>query len=442
MPVRLLLWPQQMNPKTPVVMKLGIVLLALLLNACSLMSQNPVGSADTATVDKDLWGAWKMVTKKTTYSLQITPRDENDGKVLEIVLVGHGKRNDWYEFEGHITSLSNGYRFVNLRLVRASQPALSRLDADFPQRLEYPYAFVPYKLDHQGNLRVGIPPSRHLGEAINSGRLQGEVGTGSIRLRDSSEKIAENLLTVEYSSLFHPELPLTFVRSEAASEQPHIDSAAPASNKFANIHLRNVDGKGIQLKIPLQFLERNHRESGWRETVYFDVIFPEIRPGRLSTQQSAQEQSQAMVGGVLPYDGTLKIWPGDPQRLAASLGGLIGESSEFSENREPGFHHFRHMDSRENPIREYLVPIEELSGQTVWLSCPLSEGILSRYKCTAHSNFGDRLTIEYTIPRKTVDQWRQIDAAIRRAVQEFVVTCFDSPDFGLPPSRKTYDCPL
>jgi hypothetical protein len=190
------------------------------LNACALMSQNPIGPEIAAIGDPKLLGVWRGKTNDGgTNFLHILPRKNSDGKLFDIIYVGHGKSSSWYAFEGYVTALTGGHRYVNLRLISADRESLARVDSDYPERSAYPYSFLPYKFGGDGRLQVGVPPSKELREAIDSRQLVGKnIGSGIpvAALADSSENILRYLESVNYDSLFFPGVTQEFFLIDAA----------------------------------------------------------------------------------------------------------------------------------------------------------------------------------------------------------------------------------
>jgi hypothetical protein len=192
-------------PRLRLLLQLG---LAALLGGCTLMSQNPAGSQSAAVADAPLWGDWvHRDDDGETIFLHVMPQANSTGKLLEVVYSSSNDgRGTWFAFEGHVNALAGERRIVSLRLVAAARASMSEIDESYPDRADYPYAFMPYKLPDHDHLLLAGPPTALLRDAVEKGRLAGTVvkdgPLGLIKLTAGPAEITALLAAQDDARLF------------------------------------------------------------------------------------------------------------------------------------------------------------------------------------------------------------------------------------------------
>jgi hypothetical protein len=195
---------------------IAVICVAALAGGCALMSKNPVGPESAAVKEEGLWGNWIWTGTDSDGSiLHILPHKDSEGKVLDIIFAG-GTPEDggWYAFKGHASAVGDGARYLNLQIVASDPQMMQEIDKNFPDRAEYPYAYLPYKLVDADHLQVGVVPAELMRDAIKQGALEGKVSEeGSYfvaRVSDTSEKIAAYLAKQSEETVLKD--PMTFTR--------------------------------------------------------------------------------------------------------------------------------------------------------------------------------------------------------------------------------------
>jgi hypothetical protein len=434
-----------------------VLCLAGTLNACALMSQNPIGPESAATSDPKLWGSWRGRTNLGTNFLHILPRRGTGGRLLDVIYVDHGKRDTWHQFEGYVTALPNGRRYVNLRLVSADHESLAQVDRNYPERSAYPYSFLPYTFDDDGRLQVGIPPSKVLREAVEAHKLAGTmIGSGVpvVALADSSVNISKYLESVNYDSLFFPGVTQIFDRVAAASDSSSNGSGSRSSapdGQAVEFLVQSALGKGVRFQIPREYLRRGG-DGGLKESVWLYIEYPEMRPEARNslertfgpTQKGERLDPDLSLRSGLNYRATVVITSTVPDGTSSMIHSIITNRhySEYSDDREPGFRHFRFADIEGTILAEYLIPEDQFEGQSVWVNCPhRPDGRSDLTLCTVNARFGDRLGLSYTMPRPEIAQWRIVGSKMRAWARTLITDCFEGSQLkpGSEPS-VVYTC--
>jgi hypothetical protein len=175
------------------------LLVTALLSGC-LGSKNPITPADTAQIDERLLGAWvtmDMYYNETDY-MHVMRRSGGIMTIHEIRYYGDGSGSQ-SSAQGHASILGER-RFLNLQ----GPP-----DAGGPEDAAR-YTFVAYEFNDRGDLIVHLLSERTIGDAFESGRLEGKVDFNpdfvATLVSDSSERIAEYLHSTDTSVLYEREL--------------------------------------------------------------------------------------------------------------------------------------------------------------------------------------------------------------------------------------------
>lgn len=177
--------------------------MAALLSGC-LGSKNPITPADTAQIDERLLGAWvttDMYHNETDY-MHVMRRSGGIMTIHEIRYYGDDSGSQ-SSAQGHVSVLGER-RFLNLQ---------GAPDGGGPEEAAR-YTFVAYEFNDRGDLIVHLLSERTIGEAFESGRLEGKVDFNpdfvATLVSDSSERIAEYLHGTDTSVLY--ERKVTFRR--------------------------------------------------------------------------------------------------------------------------------------------------------------------------------------------------------------------------------------
>lgn len=196
------------------------VCLAAALGACTLMSKNPAGPEAAAVAEPGLYGSWTNTGEGGEISvLHIFPRSEAADNLLTIVFAGGGAEDGgWYALDGHVTALADGRRYLNMRIYASTPEAIAELDSTYPDRADYPYAFMPYKIVDADHIQLGAPPMEEALAAVKAGTLAGtvvEAGFPIAKVSDSSEKVSAFLATQDAAKAFADPLEFTRIKGTA-----------------------------------------------------------------------------------------------------------------------------------------------------------------------------------------------------------------------------------
>jgi hypothetical protein len=194
-----------------------VLCMAAIAGGCALMSKNPVGAESAAVKEEGLWGNWIWEADNGDVSiLHILPHKGSEGKVLDIVFAG-GKDEDggWYALKGHASAVGESGRYLNLQLIATDPAMMKEVEKSYPDRAEYSYAYVPYKLIDAEHVQIGVIPAELVRDAIKQGALEGKVSEESsffvAKVSDTSEKIAAYLATQKEETIFRDAMLFTRV---------------------------------------------------------------------------------------------------------------------------------------------------------------------------------------------------------------------------------------
>jgi hypothetical protein len=225
------------------------------------------------------------------------------------------------------------------------------------------------------------------------------------------------------------------------------------------ITFQNASGHGIRLAIPRAYLDRN----SWDDTFVAlkGVQFPDMLPP--PPRRKLREVVKALEGHGQPstvenllkewerdypkhedqeplhYSGRITISPGIPEGTSRMIDSHVLRHPEYDDPLEPGFRHYRQANRDGTVAREYLIPREEFDARSIWIDCFSRDR--PRRMCKVWTKFGDRLSLQYTIPRTDITFWREADSKVRSLVRQFVVDCFEGAQLeaNQQPST-TYPC--
>jgi hypothetical protein len=192
--------------------------LAAALSACGLMSKNPVGPQSAAIEDAQLAGDWRHESSEgDIIFLHIFSGDDSDAKGLQLLYTATKlNKGTWFALKGYVTTTPGEHRFLNLQLVGAPPEAMKGIDEGYPDRADYPYSFMPYRLVDADHLMINGPPVTLVQGAIKDGRLAGTIGGSDsfpvAKVTDTSENIAAVLGAESEETLFKEAIVFTRVK--------------------------------------------------------------------------------------------------------------------------------------------------------------------------------------------------------------------------------------
>jgi hypothetical protein len=219
-----------------------------------------------------------------------------------------------------------------------------------------------------------------------------------------------------------------------------------------SIVLQNAFGQGAQFQISKEYLAPEYHDGGMRGSLHLYIEFPEIRPRQDVSGKAALEALEQ--GELLParrpqsvesgYAGYLIIEDTIQDHAAAATERITTRYAERVDDNDPEFRRYWQTYSSGALLAEYLLPKEELDAQSVWIRCFATT--LQRpdtTKCTVYTPFGDRLQLQFAIPRRDVGKWRVVDARFKSWLRDLIAGCFEGAQLPLGgrPEALT-ECPF
>jgi hypothetical protein len=215
------------------------------------------------------------------------------------------------------------------------------------------------------------------------------------------------------------------------------DGEQRSSDTALNIFLQNVRGEGVYLKIPKDYLGPKYRDGAIRDSIYAYADFLEMQPHQRQRKPLAQmfEELEGALDGEkspaardptpdeLDYSGSIVIHSAAFDGRSAIFEDFTTKYPEQPEPTDSAFRRFRHTYNDGRIAGEYLIPRDEFESGSVWIYCLGS----SPKKCSVNMPFGDRLWLQYAIPRLAVAEWRLVDMRVKAWVNTLVVGCFEGP---------------
>jgi hypothetical protein len=224
-------------------------------------------------------------------------------------------------------------------------------------------------------------------------------------------------------------------------------ASSDAKPESVEVLLQNSTGEGVRLAIPKAYLKEHEGETGPRRSVRLDIRYPEIAPYYLYQSKTdlqklldAMRDKQAEVQDESHWMGYIHVRPGRAGHIEEIISAEVLPNTQYEDEAEPEFIHYRKLYGTSS--REFLIP-DTPSSQAIWFKCYPRDPARPRDQCEANTELGDRMYLQYTIPRSHLSRWRQVDEEVKAVIRSIVVDCFESPklEFGSRP-LSTHACPF
>jgi hypothetical protein len=202
------------------------------------------------------------------------------------------------------------------------------------------------------------------------------------------------------------------------------------------LYVQNSRSQGTRLRIPAAYMQWEfNRRGGLASRIAMVAVYPEMTPfGTLS-----REEKDQFINGNPPKDGPLHFDPlihvddGIPDGFERIFYGKIEPKRLRSKWVDLNFTHYSATFA--GSVRDYLVPNGanmSATGEGVkgpFIEClPLPAGIKeeeSLYMCTGTILLNDRMLVDYSIPRRKLIEWHEIQNGVEALVGSFIVDCFE-----------------
>lgn len=149
----------------------------------------------------------------------------------------------------------------------------------------------------------------------------------------------------------------------------------------------------------------------------------------------------------LQFDPEIWIRSGRSDTVRAILASDANQESLVPEAGKPGFLVYRFRWA--GKINEYLVPIDRAGAEArpTFVDCgPYLDDDLAKPVngiCSAYVQHSDRTYIVYSIPRRALDQWHDMEEKVLTLTNSFVVSCFEgSPLVPDEEPENTHSCDM
>jgi len=256
--------------------------------------------------------------------------------------------------------------------------------------------------------------------------------------------------------------------SESRADQ---SSPLPAEQQGASIDVlvQNADGKGVRLAIPKKSLDQTdyHRKNlrSFRVAVE-SVRMPRPKPLNPTAAKIFQEierklqQSEDTSAPAVAGESGSPAAPGSESELEDGpliveiSGAFVGSPNPLIEyaiekstvgrdDSDPDFHRYSIENGASTIGMEVLVPRDDVEARRVKIVCMVAATMPDAESCTFYISVGDRLGLEYMIPRREMTNWRTVDARVTTWIDAITMECFEGPRLqaGSKPDEY-YPCPF
>jgi hypothetical protein len=197
------------------------------------------------------------------------------------------------------------------------------------------------------------------------------------------------------------------------------------------LYLQNSRGAGTRLRIPAAYMQwRDDRKGGVSDSIIALVaVYPEMIPyASLSRDERRKFQNWEIDAQPLRFDPLIHLRdaiPGTLDRLHFS-DRLVLANRVVSDERS----FITYRANFAGTVKGYFVPSQQIEAGPVLECLPLPPGTTAdtcRTNCLAYAQYSDRMLLVYSVPRRSIDQWREIDGKVRALIKSFVVDCFEGP---------------
>jgi hypothetical protein len=222
-----------------------------------------------------------------------------------------------------------------------------------------------------------------------------------------------------------------------------------SSMKPVSLLLQHPNGAGINFAIPLAYLpaseDRRGGDSGG--LIIVRATYPEMSPIDRRRDGYASTELREISIRPLQFDPEIWIRSSESDSVRAILAGNAGQDSMAPEAGMPGFLVYRFKWA--GKINEYLVPTDRAGAEAhaTFVDCgPYLDADLARPIngiCSAYVQHSDRTFIVYSIPRRALDQWQDMEEKVLTLTNSFVVSCFEgSPLEPDEQPQNTHSCDM
>lgn len=202
------------------------------------------------------------------------------------------------------------------------------------------------------------------------------------------------------------------------------------------LYVQNSRGEGTRLRIPAAYMQWEfNRRGGLASRIATVAVYPEMTPfGTLSRQEKDQFiNGNSSKGGLLRFDSLIHVYDMIPDGFERIFNDKIEPKRVRSKSMDPNF--TRYSSTFAGDMRDYLVPHGanmSATGEGVkgpFIEClPLPAGVKeeeSRIRCVGTILLNDRLSVDYSIPRRSITEWHEIQKDVQALIGSFIVDCFE-----------------
>ena len=209
-----------------------------------------------------------------------------------------------------------------------------------------------------------------------------------------------------------------------------------SSMKPVNLFLQNAGGAGIEFAIPLAYLPAHEDRRGGNSggLIIIRATYPEMSPVDRRRDGYANAELREISIRPLQFDPDIWIMSGRPDTVHTVLASDANQDSLVPDAGKPGFLVYRFKWAGQ--INEYLVPIDRAGAEArpTFVNCGpyLDTDLAKPIKgiCWAYVQHSDRTYIRYSIPRRALDQWQDLEERVLKLTNSFVVSCFEGPQLA------------
>lgn len=204
-----------------------------------------------------------------------------------------------------------------------------------------------------------------------------------------------------------------------------------SSMKRVSLFMQNSGGAGTKFAIPPAYLPALEDRGGGNSggLIVVRATYPELSPIDRRRDGYASAELREISIRPLQFDSDISIRSGGPDSVRAILASDANQDSLVPEAGKPGFLVYRFKWA--GKINEYLLPVDRAGAdaRAAFVDCgPYLDADPTKPVngiCSAYVQHSDRTYIVYSIPRRALDQWHDMEEKVLRLINSFVVSCFE-----------------
>ena len=201
------------------------------------------------------------------------------------------------------------------------------------------------------------------------------------------------------------------------------------------LYLQNGYGVGTSFRIPAAYMQWREDRNGGNVggMIALIVVYPDMTPYALLSRDERRKFEEGNISeDELRFDPLIRLASAVPESLELKFSDVLLEENIVADLAGGGLVQYR--ATRLGVTKDYLTPTPPAQQKQspyitgpVFECVPIQPGTERHTRCIVNAQFSDRLLLSYSIPRRSIDQWQEVDDRIRSLVKSYIAGCFEGP---------------